>query len=67
MHLARSPYTKTPMQLLVEKRTIVYRNTKIEIDFHVYKCPDSGDLFEDEKLAERNYYAVLNKWKHTKA
>lgn len=56
----KSPITGKEMTLIKEKRLMDFRNEKIEIVFHYYKCEDSGEQFTTTELDEINMNQILN-------
>ncbi len=50
----KSPITGKEMLLSKEKRIMQFRKESIEIDFHFYKCVDSGEQFTTTALDELN-------------
>ncbi len=60
----KSPFTGKRMSVHKEYRTLKFRKEKFEILFHFYKCEDTGEQFEDEKLAQLNYNQVINQYRY---
>jgi D-lyxose ketol-isomerase len=50
----KSPITGKEMKLYNEKRLISFDNKTFEINFHYYKCEDSGEQFTTTALDELN-------------
>lgn len=53
-NIMKSPITGKEMKLMKERRSMVFRNKTFEIDFHFYKCEDSGEQFTTTELDEMN-------------
>ena len=50
----KSPITGKEMKLYNEKRLISFKDKLFEINFHYYKCEDSGEQFTTTTLDELN-------------
>jgi D-lyxose ketol-isomerase len=50
----KSPITGKQMKLYNEKRLISFNGKTFEINFHYYKCEDSGEQFTTTALDELN-------------
>jgi D-lyxose ketol-isomerase len=50
----KSPITGKKMKLYNEKRLISFKDKIFEINFHYYKCEDSGEQFTTTPLDELN-------------
>jgi hypothetical protein len=50
----KSPITGKEMELYNEKRLISFKGETFEINFHYYKCEDSGEQFTTTALDELN-------------
>lgn len=50
----KSPMTGKQMKLYNEKRLISFKDKTFEINFHYYKCEDSGEQFTTTALDELN-------------
>jgi hypothetical protein len=46
----RSPFTGGTTTLNKEKRSLDFRKESFEIQFHFYKCDDTGEQFTTESL-----------------
>ncbi len=51
------------MSIVKEWRTVNFRKEEFRILSHFYKCEDTGEQFEDEKLSELNNHQVLNQYR----
>ena len=59
----KSPTTGKPMELVKEKKVLEFRKESFEIMYHVYRCTDTGEEFEDEKLGDLNLDQVYNAYR----
>ena len=59
----KSPITGEEMVLTMEKRLLTYRKTPVEIVYHSYRCPTSGEQFTTDKMEELNLQQVHNKYR----
>jgi len=59
----KSPYTGKEMPLKKETREFEFRKEKFTIQFHFYKCEQSGEEFESQQLAELNHAQVVNQYR----
>jgi len=50
-----SPFTGKEMTIQQEWRTMTYKGKEYRVNFHVWKCMDTGHQFEDEEFAVLNY------------
>ncbi len=51
------------MTLQKEKRTLEFRKEKFEVVYHYYLCTDTGEQFEDDRLAGLNTTQVYNQYR----
>lgn len=63
----KSPFTGKEMKLIKENRTMVFRKETFVVIFHAYRCEDTGEQFEDDKLAELNYNQLVNQYREKHA
>lgn len=59
----KSPITGKAMKIHIESKEFTYRKEKFEIEYHSWFCEESGEYFEDEKMANLNHTQVLNKYR----
>lgn len=59
----KSPFTGKEMSIYKEWRTMSYRKEEFKVYFHVYKCEDTGQQFEDETFANLNYIQLVNQYR----
>ncbi len=59
----KSPFTNKDMVLKKEIRTLDFRKEKFDIIYHYYLCEDTGEEFEDTRLANLNFNQVLNRYR----
>jgi DNA-binding transcriptional regulator YiaG/uncharacterized phage-associated protein len=59
----KSPFTDREMSIHKEWRTMKYRKEEFKVLFHFYKCEDTGELFEDDELANLNYNQLINQYR----
>ncbi len=59
----KSPFTGKEMKVVKEIRTMTFRKESFEVVFHAYRCEDTGEQFEDEKLADLNYNQLVNQYR----
>jgi len=58
-----SPNTGKPMELQREKKVLEFRKESFEVMYHVYRCTDTGEEFEDEQLSDLNLDQVYNAYR----
>jgi hypothetical protein len=58
-----SPFTGKEMTIQKEWRTMTYKGKEYRVNFHVWKCMDTGHQFEDEEFAVLNYEQVLEQYR----
>jgi len=51
------------MELVREKKTLEFRKESFEVMYHVYRCVDTGEEFEDEQLSDLNLDQVYNAYR----
>ena len=56
----KSPITGIEMVLKQETIETVFRKEKFNVVYHYYQCEESGEKFEDERLAQLNLSQVYN-------
>ena len=59
----KSPFTGKEMTVIKEWRKMSYRKEEFKVLFHVYKCDDTGEQFEDENFATLNYNQLTNQYR----
>ncbi|HTI11317.1 MAG TPA: type II toxin-antitoxin system antitoxin SocA domain-containing protein [Puia sp.] len=59
----KSPITGSPMELLREKRVLEFRKESFEIIYHYYRCKDTGEEFEDDRIGDLNLDQVYNAYR----
>jgi DNA-binding transcriptional regulator YiaG len=59
----KSPFTGKEMIIYKEWRTMSFRKEEFRVYFHVYKCEDTGEQFEDEAFAELNFNQLVNQYR----
>ncbi|HPE54867.1 MAG TPA: DUF4065 domain-containing protein [Bacteroidales bacterium] len=59
----KSPFTGKEMSVVKEWRTMPFRKDEFRILFHVWRCEDTGEQFEDETFAELNHNQVVNQFR----
>lgn len=59
----KSPFTGNEMKVHVEPRLMNFRKEEFRIQFHVYRCEDTGEQFENEDLSELNYNQAVNQYR----
>jgi DNA-binding transcriptional regulator YiaG len=59
----KSPFTGKEMSIYKEWRTMSFRKEEFKVYFHIYKCIDTGEQFEDEAFAELNYSQLINQYR----
>lgn len=58
----KSPITGKQMIRMKEARSIEFRNETFEIEFHFYRCVNSGEQFTTTALDEINIDQVYNQY-----
>lgn len=58
-----SPITGKEMVMKQEAIETEFRKEKFEVVYHYYWCEDSGERFEDERLAQLNLSQVYNQYR----
>lgn len=58
-----SPFTGKEMTIQTEWRTMSYKKEDFRVCFHVWKCEDTGEQFEDEHFAQLNYEQVQHQYR----
>ena len=51
------------MELVREKKVMEFRKESFEVLYHVYRCTDTGEEFEDEQLSDLNLDQVYNAYR----
>ena len=59
----KSPFTGKEMSILKEWRSMSFRKEEFDVSFHIYKCEDTGEQFEDDAFAELNYNQLVNQYR----
>jgi putative zinc finger/helix-turn-helix YgiT family protein len=59
----KSPFTGKEMTIVNELRSMTFRKESFNVLMHFYKCEDTGEQFEDEKLSQLNYNLLLNQYR----
>jgi putative zinc finger/helix-turn-helix YgiT family protein len=59
----RSPITGKEMNLIKERRSMVFRKEQFEVIFHYYQCKDSGEHFTTTNIDEMNTNQVYNQYR----
>jgi len=59
----KSPITGKEMVMKQEIIETEFRKEKFQVIYHYYLCEDSGEKFEDERLAQLNLDQVYNQYK----
>jgi putative zinc finger/helix-turn-helix YgiT family protein len=59
----KSPITGKEMVMKQETIETDFRKEKFEVVYHYYLCEDSGEKFEDERLAQLNLSQVYNQYR----
>ena len=63
----KSPFTGKEMSVVKEWRIMPFRKDEFRILFHVWRCEDTGEQFEDEAFAELNHNQVFNQFREKNA
>lgn len=58
----KSPITDKLMIRMKERRSIEFRKETFEIEYHFYKCTDSGEKFTTTELDEINLDKVYKQY-----
>jgi len=59
----KSPFTGKEMTIVTELRSMTFRKELFNVLMHFYKCEDTGEQFEDEKLSHLNYNLLINQYR----
>ena len=59
----RSPFTGGTTTLNKEKRSLDFRKESFEIQFHFYKCDDTGEQFTTESLDVLNIDQIYDQYR----
>jgi putative zinc finger/helix-turn-helix YgiT family protein len=59
----KSPITGKEMQLIKERRSMVFRKETFEVVFHYYRCEDTGEQFTTTALDEVNMNQVYHQYR----
>ena len=59
----KSPFTGKEMSIVKEWRTMSFRKDEFKVLFHLYKCDDTGEQFEDDAFAQLNYNQLVNQYR----
>lgn len=60
----KSPITGKEMVMKQETIETEFRKEKFEVVYHYYLCEDTGEKFEDERLAQLNLSQVYNQYRN---
>ena len=60
----KSPITGKEMVMKQETIETEFRKEKFEVVYHYYLCEDSGEKFEDERIAQLNLSQVYNQYRN---
>ena len=60
----KSPITGKEMVMKQETIETEFRKEKFEVAYHYYLCEDSGEKFEDERVAQLNLSQVYNQYRN---
>jgi alkylated DNA repair dioxygenase AlkB len=58
----KSPTTGKEMELMIEKSSLNYKNEIYDINYHYYKCIDSGEQYTTTELDEININQVYDQY-----
>lgn len=61
--MIKSPFTGESVRLVKEPKELQFRNETFSIEFHSWKCEDSGKLFTNDELNQLNINQVHNKYR----
>lgn len=59
----KSPFTDKEMKIIKELRSMTFRKEQFDVLMHFYRCEDTGEQFEDEKLSQLNYNLLINQYR----
>jgi len=59
----KSPITGKKMNLIKEKRSMIFRKEAFEVIFHYYQCGDSGEQFTTTSIDEVNINQIYNQYR----
>jgi len=59
----KSPITGKEMSLLKEIRKLLFRKDEFEVNYHFFKCKDSGECFTTTQLDELNINQLHNQYR----
>jgi hypothetical protein len=59
----KSPFTGSEATIHIEWMEMTYRKESFRVLFHTWKCPDTGNTFEDEAFAALNYNQLVNQYR----
>jgi len=59
----KSPFTGSEATKNQEWIDMTYRKESFRVLFHSYKCPDTGNTFEDDDFAALNYNQLVNQYR----
>lgn len=59
----KSPFTGKEMSIVKEWRRLSFRKEEFDVLFHVYKCVDTGEQFEDEEFGALNFNQLVNQYR----
>ena len=62
-HTMLSPLTGKPMQVVVRLSTLYIRKEPFSVMYHVWRCVDSGEEFEDEAMMETNLRQAYDQYR----
>ncbi|MBN8666348.1 MAG: DUF4065 domain-containing protein [Chitinophagales bacterium] len=59
----KSPFTGGEVVLVRESRELEYRKERFQVQYHFYKCVDTGDSFTTDELDNINIIQVHNRYR----
>lgn len=59
----KSPITGKEMKLTRENRSMQFRKETLDVEFHFYRCDESGEQFTSTELDELNLNQVYNQYR----
>ncbi|MCE5173992.1 MAG: type II toxin-antitoxin system antitoxin SocA domain-containing protein [Bacteroidales bacterium] len=59
----KSPFTGTEAEITREWVSMTFRKESFRVLFHAYRCPDTGNSFEDEAFTQLNYNQLVNQYR----
>ncbi len=59
----KSPFTGREMTIKIEEREILFRKEPFTVDFHVYRCDETGEEFTDDQFGDVNMNQVYNQYR----